>query len=181
MDRLSTNELSAPAHKANTQMCMQCHKCTSGCPVANEMTHPPSRIVRLVQLGRKDDVLCSPSIWLCTSCYTCATRCPAGVNPTLLMDSLRRISTIEGRIPSDLRSAHAAEALLRSIERTGRSHELSVVARFKWRTKTFFEMFIMGIAMFFKGKLKLFGKGVHRPKPIAALVRSHVPRRSMKE
>ena len=54
--------------------CYQCGKCTAGCPVAYEMFYPVHAMVRLVQLGRKDDALRSRSQWVCVACETCSTR-----------------------------------------------------------------------------------------------------------
>ncbi len=160
-------------------MCLQCHKCTAGCPMADHMDYPPSRVVRMMQLNQHERLMESKSIWLCTSCHTCDTRCPAGVNPCALQDGLRRLSTVEARTPSDPRSAIAAESFLWSVERFGRADELRMVRRFKIRTKTWFEMFFLGITMFLKGKLKLFIRKIRRPKTTREMVRRYMtPRRS---
>ena len=36
------------------------------------------------------------SIWLCTACETCSTRCPQEVDPAGVMDALRHIAYAEG-------------------------------------------------------------------------------------
>lgn len=56
--------------------CYQCGKCSAGCPMVGYMDLPPSQVMRLIQLGRRDTVLGSRTIWLCASCETCTTRCP---------------------------------------------------------------------------------------------------------
>ncbi|MCP4334095.1 MAG: heterodisulfide reductase, partial [Gammaproteobacteria bacterium] len=56
-------------------MCYQCVKCTNGCPMADQFDLSPHQIMRSVQLN-DISVLDCKSIWLCVSCYTCATRCP---------------------------------------------------------------------------------------------------------
>ena len=59
------------------ELCYHCHKCTSGCPVADEMQYGPDRqILRMVQFGEKEKLLKSADIWVCASCETCGTRCP---------------------------------------------------------------------------------------------------------
>ena len=170
----SHKDLVTLATRAHAELCLQCHKCTAGCPVSTSMDFPPSRIVRLAQLGRNETLLASQSIWLCTSCQTCSTRCPAGVDPCALQDGLRRISQKEAHLPADPRAAAAADAFLWSIERSGRTHELRMVARYKLKTKTFLEMFFLGIAMFFRGKLKLFGKKAKSPRIIRDIIRRYM-------
>ncbi|MCP5000544.1 MAG: 4Fe-4S dicluster domain-containing protein, partial [Hyphomicrobiales bacterium] len=63
----------------NAFMCYQCVKCTSGCPMADQFDLSPHQIMRSVQLN-DISVLDSKSIWLCVSCYTCATRCPQKID-----------------------------------------------------------------------------------------------------
>jgi heterodisulfide reductase subunit B len=72
----------------NVLRCYQCAKCTSGCPLADRFDLTPNQVMRAVQL---DDarVLRSRAIWLCASCYTCATRCPRGIDVTGVMNALR--------------------------------------------------------------------------------------------
>ena len=48
--------------------CFFCQKCTTGCPVAYEMDYKPAQLLRLIQLGQKDEVLNSAAIWLCVAC-----------------------------------------------------------------------------------------------------------------
>ena len=37
------------------------------------------------------EVLNSKTIWLCSSCFTCAERCPRDINITKIMEALRQI------------------------------------------------------------------------------------------
>jgi ferredoxin len=58
--------------------CFQCGTCTSDCPVARfSDTYRPRTIIRMAQLGLKDRVLNSDTLWLCAACFTCTDRCPA--------------------------------------------------------------------------------------------------------
>ena len=70
--------------------CYQCGKCTAGCPVAMEMDIMPNQVMRLIQIGVKDWVLSSSTIWLCLSCETCSTRCPEDIDLAKVMDTLRK-------------------------------------------------------------------------------------------
>ena len=70
--------------------CYQCGTCTSGCPFIDEMDLSPDEVIRYVILDRKE-VLNSKTIWLCSSCFTCAERCPRDINVTKIMEALRQI------------------------------------------------------------------------------------------
>ena len=59
---------------AQVSACYQCHKCSTGCPIAPEMDYLSSQIMRLIHLGAEDEILRSNAIWLCASCETCTTR-----------------------------------------------------------------------------------------------------------
>ncbi|MFL7807317.1 MAG: 4Fe-4S dicluster domain-containing protein, partial [Anaerolineae bacterium] len=63
----------------NLARCYQCGKCSAGCPIAFEMDYPPHQVIRGVQMGMRDLVLASSTIWLCAACETCSTRCPQDV------------------------------------------------------------------------------------------------------
>ncbi len=75
--------------------CNQCGKCSAGCPVASSMDMLPSQVIRLVQLGL-DEALDAQAIWVCASCFTCATRCPKGVDLARVMEALRQIHLRRG-------------------------------------------------------------------------------------
>ena len=74
---------------APVSACLQCHKCSSGCPVAPDMDLLPSQIMRLIHLGARDEVLESEAIWACASCEACTARCPMGIDVAAVMDALR--------------------------------------------------------------------------------------------
>jgi heterodisulfide reductase subunit C len=75
----------------NLLACYQCGKCSAGCPVVSQMDILPNQIIRLAQLGLKDDLLESKAIWVCASCMTCNVRCPKGINIAEVIESLRQI------------------------------------------------------------------------------------------
>ncbi|UCG44340.1 MAG: 4Fe-4S dicluster domain-containing protein [candidate division WOR-3 bacterium] len=71
--------------------CYQCGGCTAGCPVGEIMEPPPSRAIRLLQLGRVHELLDSQGIWLCASCMVCGNRCPRGVDYAKIAEACRAI------------------------------------------------------------------------------------------
>jgi heterodisulfide reductase subunit C len=70
--------------------CYQCGTCSAGCPFVEDMDLSPDEVIRYVILDRKE-VLNSKTIWLCSSCFTCAERCPRDINITKIMEALRQI------------------------------------------------------------------------------------------
>ncbi|MEW6333743.1 MAG: heterodisulfide reductase-related iron-sulfur binding cluster, partial [Thermodesulfobacteriota bacterium] len=111
----------------NVFLCYQCAKCASGCPVAEHFDLLPNELLRALQIGRKDAVLKSRTLWLCAMCETCAVRCPHGINITRVMDVLKIMAQEEG-MPSPLPSAvifnHAA---LRGIRLFGKMYEAGLM------------------------------------------------------
>ena len=71
--------------------CYQCGKCSAGCPAVSQMDILPNQIIRYAQLGFKDELLKSKSIWICASCMTCNTRCPKGINIAEVIEAVRQI------------------------------------------------------------------------------------------
>lgn len=83
--------------------CFSCGTCTSACPVfrvAEE--YNPRRIIRLVLLGFRKEVLSSRTIWLCAHCYACSAYCPQGVSFADIMTVLQRMAVEYGYAPADL-------------------------------------------------------------------------------
>jgi heterodisulfide reductase subunit C len=72
-------------------VCYQCGKCSAGCPAVSQMDILPNQIIRLAQLGFKEELLESKSIWVCASCYTCNVRCPKGIKIAEVMEALRQV------------------------------------------------------------------------------------------
>jgi len=122
------------ASRANLAACLQCAKCSSGCPVAARADLRPHVMVRLVQLGQRGEVLSSRMIWECTSCQTCATRCPQKVDIAAMNDALRRMSRAEGRVVAGTTVPAFNDIFLGTIRRLGRMYEMGLMTAFKLRT-----------------------------------------------
>jgi heterodisulfide reductase subunit C len=75
----------------NLLACYQCGKCSAGCPAVSDMDILPNQIIRYAQLGFKDELLQSKSIWICASCFTCNSRCPKGINIAEIIEAIRQI------------------------------------------------------------------------------------------
>jgi len=80
--------------------CFQCGTCTSDCPIARfSDTYRPGQIIRMTQLGLKDRVLNSDTLWLCASCFTCTDRCPQDVEVASVIRVLRNLAAEQGVVP----------------------------------------------------------------------------------
>jgi len=75
----------------NLLACYQCGKCSAGCPAVSDMDILPNQIIRYAQLGFKDELIRSKSIWICASCFTCNARCPKGINIAEVIEAIRQI------------------------------------------------------------------------------------------
>jgi heterodisulfide reductase subunit C len=79
--------------------CMQCGTCTGSCPVAGAMDYTPRAVMRLIMANQEEAVLSSQTIWVCASCYSCAARCPRGIEITDVMTRLRHMAMQKGYRP----------------------------------------------------------------------------------
>jgi len=143
------------ASRTNIDRCYQCLTCSLGCPAAFAMDYLPNQIVRMVQLGLKQPTLTSSTIWVCTDCEVCVTRCPNDVEVLRLMDALREMALQERVRGKESAVVAFHHTFLGNIKRWGRQHELSMLLQFKLRTMDFFSDLDLGIKMLMKGKLKL--------------------------
>src|SRR4030042_2855900 len=71
--------------------CYQCGRCTAGCPFAKFMDLSPNQVIRLIQLGMREEVLKAQGPWFCAACLVCQTRCPKGVDIPRVMEAVRVI------------------------------------------------------------------------------------------
>jgi heterodisulfide reductase subunit C len=152
------SRVEAESH-ANLMACLQCRKCTSGCPVAAAADIKPHEMIRMVQLDQRDDVLASKMLWQCTSCQTCATRCPQQVSVAALNDGLRRMS-VQAEAPTKSAVPVFNDIFMRAVRKRGRMHEAGLMASFKLRTMRLFEDMGKLPMMLLKGKMPLWQPSV---------------------
>lgn len=80
--------------------CFQCGTCTSDCPIARfSAAYRPRQIIRMAQLGLKNRVLSSDTLWLCAACFTCTDRCPQDVEVASVIRILKNAAVKRGYIP----------------------------------------------------------------------------------
>ncbi|MBW1836479.1 MAG: 4Fe-4S dicluster domain-containing protein [Deltaproteobacteria bacterium] len=133
--------------------CYQCKKCTNGCPVTFAMDIYPDRVIRFIQLGQEDRVLNCNTIWICSACETCTTRCPNEVDIAGAMADIKR----RGRV---FEGGLVLSYMLRSGEFKRKLFKFDVGADI-W----------LGWNMFKRGRMKLFPKGIKGKKEIKKLLK----------
>lgn len=79
-------------------MCFQCGTCTASCPSGRQTSFRTRKLVRMAQLGLRDQVLDSPELWYCTTCYSCTERCPRDVAIVDIIIAMRNIAVAEGKM-----------------------------------------------------------------------------------
>jgi ferredoxin len=73
----------------NFEKCFNCGNCTAVCSLTKDDDRFPRRIVRLAQLGLKDEILGSKELWLCYNCGDCSETCPQQAEPANLIAAAR--------------------------------------------------------------------------------------------
>jgi len=76
--------------------CIQCGTCSSVCPSGRRTAFRTRELIRKALLGLKDEVLSSPDLWLCATCFTCLERCPRQIKVTDAIIIMRNMAVEEG-------------------------------------------------------------------------------------
>jgi len=147
--------------------CYQCGKCSAGCPISFQMDYLPNQIMRMVQLGMKDQVLSSKTIWLCASCLTCTVRCPREIDIAEIMDYLRRRAYKRQIIPlQETEIPLFNKIFLKNIELFGRLYEMGLIGMFNLLSGEFFKDVSLAPKMFLMHKIGVFPEKVSNLKEI---------------
>jgi heterodisulfide reductase subunit C2 len=117
--------------------CLQCRKCTNGCPVAGFTDSSPSEIIKKLQLGAGGEILDTEIIWVCASCASCFSRCPMEINMAEVMDALRVLAEARGAAKPAGNAPLMNRILLGTIRRFGRTYDLGAMALYKAGTSSY--------------------------------------------
>jgi len=83
----------------NIKLCFACGLCTASCPVSDiDQKFNPRKIIHMVLLGMRKEVLSSDVIWFCIQCYTCQAHCPQNVDFSDIVKALRSMAVREGYV-----------------------------------------------------------------------------------
>ena len=136
----------------NVSTCYQRGNCTAGCPAGFVYDLQASQIMRAVQLGLKDMVLDSKSIWMCLSCSTCSQRCPNNIDVGGVMETLRHMARQEGRVTVP-KVEKFWWSFLDTVRAFGRTYEIGTMALYMMRSMRVFTDLDLAPEALKKGKL----------------------------
>ena len=108
------------------KMCMQCGVCSGSCPLGPHWDHPPHELFMMIRAGKRDEVLQSSSMWMCTSCYNCIVRCPRELPITHIMHGLAHYAKRLGIAPKNQPTHKFSQLFWKSLVKTGRVNELKL-------------------------------------------------------
>jgi heterodisulfide reductase subunit C2 len=140
----------------NLRECLQCGKCTGGCPIASEDVGGPRQLIGLILMGLEEQALNDPTWLYCVSCGTCATRCPVEINMYQVATALCEIAERKKVKPIEPEIHLFEKIFLNSVRRQGRVQELKTVVEFNLRTFNPFKSMSQGITLMLKGAFSPF-------------------------
>ena len=149
----------------NVSACYQCERCTNACPVSHFMDIKPHQVIRYVQLGWREDLLRSSTIWVCLSCEMCTTYCPNEVRVAEIINHLRNIAAHSSIAPKEKQLAVFHRTFLEVLSKSGRVNEFRLMKAFyskphilneKIKNGNLKEELLLGLALLKKGRLKPF-------------------------
>ena len=108
------------------KMCMQCGVCSGSCPLGKFWDHPPQELFMMIRANKRDEVLSSESMWMCTSCYNCIVRCPRGLPITHIMHGLAHYAKRLGLAPQNQPTAKFSQMFWNNLVKKGRVNELKL-------------------------------------------------------
>jgi len=108
------------------KMCMQCGVCSGSCPFGPHWEHPPQELFMMIRAGKRDEVLKSDSMWMCTSCYNCMVRCPRQLPITHIMHGLANYAHRLGIAPKGQPTREFGKLFWDNLVKKGRVNELKL-------------------------------------------------------
>ena len=159
--RFCEDVLAMPAGE-KIKICQQCGTCTGSCPTSYLMDYGPREVIGAFRAGMIDRVVKSNTIWLCTSCYYCTVRCPAGIKITDLMYELKRLGMKYDLLPPESKNPAMTRYFIDSVHKHGRNHEVELMAKFMMTKNPglAFKFAGLGMKLFAAGRLPLFAKNI---------------------
>jgi len=137
--------------------CIQCGLCAGSCASRFAMDYSPMQLIKMMHLGMKEKVLSSSTIWACTSCYTCSSRCPRAINITDLMMSLRNLAIHENPVAKNKIKPKFHKSFFEIVNKYGKLHEPELMTRLlkKSDLKSLYHNAALGLRLLRRGKLQI--------------------------
>lgn len=139
----------------NVNLCFQCSKCSSGCPLADKMDLKPAQVMHGIRLGRVDSVLNSQAIWLCIECGTCTARCPQQVEPAAVMAAARLLANQKGIQPSVKVMGIYYRGFVDNMRLNGKIHDASLAGITQLLTGQLLADLPLATKLLLRGRVKL--------------------------
>ena len=170
------NMMSA-THGSPINACIQCGVCSGTCPVAEFMDHTPRDLIGLIRADLKDEVLDSNTFWYCASCFHCNVRCPAHIDITDLMYTLKRYSVQKNQHQAGLIGPTFAQTFVKMILSGGRSYEpaLAPAYIFKYGVQGLVKEALTASGLFLKGRIPILPPRIKRIHNFRRMVERIVP------
>lgn len=130
--------------------------------MAEEMDYLPNEIIRMVQVGMKDEVLESRSIWFCVGCLACVSECPNGISLPEMMDTLRQIALEEKVTVKEPEVVAFHQEFLEQVKRYGRLYELGFMARYRLKSLPALRDIPNYLKFMLTGRLSLLPERIHK-------------------
>ncbi|MDD5175827.1 MAG: 4Fe-4S dicluster domain-containing protein [Sterolibacterium sp.] len=108
------------------KMCMQCGVCAGSCPFGPHWAHSPQKIFMMIRAGKREEILGSDAMWMCTSCYNCIVRCPRQLPITHIMHGLASYAHRLNLAPKGQPTREFATMFWNNLARKGRINELKL-------------------------------------------------------
>ena len=86
--------------------CFSCGACSGVCPVSQAIpAFDPRKIIHMVRMGLKEQILNSDLLWYCSQCQGCVFVCPQNVRFAAIMTALQKMARRAGIVSlEDLRA-----------------------------------------------------------------------------
>jgi len=170
----------------NISACYQCERCTNACPVSYYMDVKPHQVIRYIQLGWREELMESSTIWICLTCEMCTTYCPNEVGVAETINHLRHMAAHSAIPPREKHLAIFHQTFLEELQRFGRVNEFWLMNAFnlkpnilkdKFRSGLLVKELLDGLTLWSKGRLQLLprrSKAIKEIKEVYRLKRGDI-------
>ncbi len=103
-----------------------CGVCSQCAPSGQDPAHTPQKIFMMIRAGKRDEVLRSDALWMCTSCYNCIVRCPRKLPITHIIHGLATYAHRQGLAPKIQPTRDFSLQFWKNFTGAGRANEIKL-------------------------------------------------------